>query len=437
MNSVRTEILLTNFGTIVVRIGAMIKFGIEAARKDYLKFFLIIQILTGTLALAAIDVRQTKIIERFFPHILDFNYVCLATIMVLAVTGGFLVLGCPRFSEDKRMRKLFAGCKLLSINGKPPKMLSLVCKDSNNLKMTFYGPGLHVKSFRELKAKIESARKLYIERIDEGSSSGVVTISFSGKCFPERLNWTQSLVSKCKNGEFLVGVGRSGPVYGSLEKTPHILVAGTTGGGKSCFFRQVILTLLRKSPSIRVHLLDLKHGVEGSLFSGLKGVTLSKTIDESAAMILKLKSEMHDRFEYMEEKGLTKIDPEKEGMPRIVIAIDECSILFHESSKALEAAKDISRLGRAACVHLILATQKVTRDTVSTAIQENGSGRMCFRTSTLQNSVAMLGDGRAFDLPQIAGRGIWDDGSERLDIQTPWVSDDRLQIRKELEQTSN
>ncbi len=432
MSRLQTDVLLENLGTHIVRLLDMLKYGFKAASKDYLKCFLFVQIFSGALALGLIGLRQTSIAERFFSRILDFNWQCLATIVVLAVLQSLLVLGWPRFAEDKRMRALLTGCKVISINGKPPKMLSLIYKGNGRIQMSFYGPGLHVKSFREVKAKIESARKLYLDRIDEGISPGVVVLTFSGSSFPDRVNWTQSLISGCKNGEFLVGVGRSGPVYGSLDKTPHLLVAGTTGGGKSCFFRQVILTLLKESPAIRIHILDLKHGVEGSLFSGHKGVTLSKTIDESAAMILKLKREMHDRFEYMEERGLTKINPEKEGMPRIVIAIDECSILFNESPKALDAAKDISRLGRAACVHLILATQKVTKDTISTAIQENGSGRMCFRTSTLQNSVAMLGDSKAFDLPQIAGRGIWDDGSERLDVQTPFVSDNPIEIRKAL-----
>ncbi|WP_207748713.1 hypothetical protein, partial [Clostridioides difficile] len=59
----------------------------------------------------------------------------------------------------------------------------------------------------------------------------------------------------------------------------------------------------------------------------------------------------------------------------------------------------IAKLSRAAAIHLILATQKVTKETVDTRIQENVSGRMCFKLNTTEGSVRMLGHGKAADLP--------------------------------------
>ena len=77
-------------------------------------------------------------------------------------------------------------------------------------------------------------------------------------------------------------------------------------------------------------------------------------------------------------------------------------------------------------MHLILATQKVSSKTIDTNIQENVTGKMCFRMNTLQGSLLVLGDKAASILPDIPGRGIWQAGNKQVEVQTPWPSKEML-----------
>jgi hypothetical protein len=90
---------------------------------------------------------------------------------------------------------------------------------------------------------------------------------------------------------------------------------------------------------------------------------------------------------------------------------------------ARDLTDEITKLGRAACIHLIAATQKVTTKTIDTDVQENIGGRICFRVGTLQGSNVVLGNKKAFELPDIKGRAIWARGNDFTEVQTPFVSE--------------
>lgn len=119
-------------------------------------------------------------------------------------------------------------------------------------------------------------------------------------------------------------------------------------------------------------------------------------------------------------------------------AVDEAGELYAEKSKfdddfdqAMEAQKitnAIAKLGRAAAIHLILATQKVQKETISTAIQENISARMCFKMNTLHGSLQVLGSKDALELPSIPGRGIWQHGTEQFTVQVPFAGEKDIEL---------
>ena len=80
--------------------------------------------------------------------------------------------------------------------------------------------------------------------------------------------------------------------------------------------------------------------------------------------------------------------------------------------------------------HLILATQKVKKETIDTKTQENIEGKMCFKMSTIAGSVTVLGNKMAHELPAVPGRGIWSRGSEFFEVQAPFLSP--AELKKEL-----
>lgn len=140
---------------------------------------------------------------------------------------------------------------------------------------------------------------------------------------------------------------------------------------------------------------------------------------------------MDRRFRFLEEKGFTEISPERDGLDRIVVAIDEASVLFiiEKSSKetraiaqgARELADKIAKLGRAAGIHLILATQKVVKETIDTRVQTNINAKMCFRVNTIASSMTVLNNKKAAELPDVQGRGIWSVGCNDLVVQVPYL----------------
>jgi S-DNA-T family DNA segregation ATPase FtsK/SpoIIIE len=159
-------------------------------------------------------------------------------------------------------------------------------------------------------------------------------------------------------------------------------------------------------------------------------------------MLKKVKDEMDRRFEYLEKTGNKEIIPARDKMDKIVVGIDEASVLYskvkanatkaHLINTAREYTDELAKLARAAGIHLIFATQKVSKETIDTKVQENIGGRVCFRMNTMTNSVTVLGNKRAFELPDIKGRAVWASGNEFLEIQAPFLEDEELKSEIEI-----
>ena len=142
---------------------------------------------------------------------------------------------------------------------------------------------------------------------------------------------------------------------------------------------------------------------------------------------------MKERFKILEDKGHKQIDPDLHKKDLILVGIDEASVLYGKRrgdksgndlmAQARELTDEIAKLGRAASIHLIIATQKVTNESIDTKIQENVGGRVCFRVNTLQGSSTVLGNKKAFELPDVKGRAIWASGNDFTEVQTPFVSE--------------
>lgn len=239
--------------------------------------------------------------------------------------------------------------------------------------------------------------------------------------------------------DFVVGIDEEEtPIIQNMSSLPHLLIAGATNSGKSVFFKQLLYTLYSKNKKhINMSIIDLKRGVETASFKGLKGVT--RAIDEHQAhsLLKKAHSEMMERFSYMEANNLVKIDPIKHKKPMILVAIDEASELFGVKSPDPEVKKlalqnselvdKIAKLGRAASVHLIISTQKVIKETVSTSIRSNLRGRICFKTESQEDSRTVLGNTGGFTLENIPGRNYWRCGTTIFKTQALFLSSEELE----------
>lgn len=206
---------------------------------------------------------------------------------------------------------------------------------------------------------------------------------------------------------FAVGKDISGLTkIGALNKMPHLLIAGTTGSGKSVMLNNIIISLLYKaSPEdCRLLLIDPKQ-VEFTPYEGIPHLIIPKVITEvgKAANALQWAlDEMERRFRLFREARVKDIDEynytadvikkKKKKMPYIVIIIDEFADFIMQGKKEIEDR--IIRLGqkaRASGIHLILATQRPTAEFVTGGIKANFPSRIAFKVASRVNSDVILG----------------------------------------------
>ncbi len=206
---------------------------------------------------------------------------------------------------------------------------------------------------------------------------------------------------------FAVGKDISGNIkVGALNKMPHLLIAGTTGSGKSVMLNNIIISLLYKaSPDdCRLLLIDPKQ-VEFTPYEGIPHLVVPKVITDVSKAANALQwalDEMERRFRLIREARVKDIDeynftPEvmngkKKKMPYIVIIIDEFADFIMQGKKEIEDR--IIRLGqkaRASGIHLILATQRPTAEFVTGGIKANFPSRIAFKVASRVNSDVILG----------------------------------------------
>ena len=225
------------------------------------------------------------------------------------------------------------------------------------------------------------------------------------------------------------------PIVGDLSSMPHLLIAGTTGSGKSVCINTIILSILyRHTPDkCKFILIDPKM-LELSTYEGIPHL-LCPVITEAkkAASVLGwVVKEMESRYRLMTKEGVRNIDgyntKHSLPMPYIVVVVDEMSDLMLVAGKEIENyIQKLSQMARAAGIHIIMATQRPSVDVITGTIKANFPTRISFQVTSKIDSRTILGEQGA---EQLLGKGdmlYMSSANKIIRIHAPFVSDNEIE----------
>ena len=225
------------------------------------------------------------------------------------------------------------------------------------------------------------------------------------------------------------------PIVGDLTSMPHLLIAGTTGSGKSVCINTIILSLLYKHPpdKCKFILIDPKM-LELSTYEGIPHL-LCPVITEAkkAASVLGwVVKEMESRYRLMTRENVRNIDgynsKHKISMPYIVVIVDEMSDLMLVAGKEIENyIQKLSQMARAAGIHIIMATQRPSVDVITGTIKANFPTRISFQVTSKIDSRTILGEQGA---EQLLGKGdmlFMSSANRMIRIHAPFVSEEEIE----------
>ena len=225
------------------------------------------------------------------------------------------------------------------------------------------------------------------------------------------------------------------PIIGDLTSMPHLLIAGTTGSGKSVCINTIILSLLYKYTPEKCNLILIDPKMlELSTYEGIPHLlcpVITEAKKATAALGWAVK-EMENRYKLMTHVGVKNIDSynakHKKHMPYIVVVVDEMSDLMLIAGKEIENyIQRLSQMARAAGIHIIMATQRPSVDVITGTIKANFPTRISFQVTSKIDSRTILGEQGA---EQLLGKGdmLYMSSANRIvRIHAPFVSENEIE----------
>ena len=231
-----------------------------------------------------------------------------------------------------------------------------------------------------------------------------------------------------------------------LSKTPHLLVAGTTGSGKSVFINTLLASILYKfSPEeMRLILIDPKM-LELSVYNDIAHL-LTPVVTEPKKAIIALKwvcKEMERRYSLMNEENTRSLEGYNqksiERLPYIVVFIDEMADLMMTAGKEVEHhVQRLAQMARACGIHLVMATQRPSVDIITGSIKANFPSRISFQVASKYDSRTVLGETGA---EQLLGNGdmlMSKNGGNIIRYQSAFISDNEVnKLIREIKKNKN
>ncbi len=289
------------------------------------------------------------------------------------------------------------------------------------------GPGINLKKFAQLEQNIKmalAAKEIRMELPIPGQSAIGVEVPNANPQIVSFKEVFAKLEEDFKDEPLAAVLGKNisgDPLVVPINKTPHLLVAGATGSGKSIGINAILMSLImRTSPEdLRLVLIDPKM-VEFMPYNAVPHLLDKVIIDplKAAQALERIVEEMEDRFLKMSQTSTRNIEEYNaqtdEKLPYIVVVIDELADLMNVAAKLVEVSiQRITQKARAAGIHLIVATQRPSTDVVTGVIKANIPSRISFSVTSGVDSKVILDSvgaerlmGKGDMLLSLYGKGI-------------------------------
>ena len=280
------------------------------------------------------------------------------------------------------------------------------------------GLKLNRKIFDQIKQLLKERKGE--KKIIDLSYDGVLKVKVYDADLPTDFRYTEELFNQVKGWEIPVGTTLTKLIKHDFDKHPHLVVAGSTGYGKSVFMKSLITTLVAKqTKNVHMYLVDLKGGLAFNRFRRLEQVkSLAKNPSEAFVTLQQAQEKMESIMNHLLLNEYEDVN-EANIPERYFVIIDEAADISDDKASQ-EIIKDISRRGRAAGFRLIYATQYPTNETLPSQVRQNISAQVCFRLKTAIASRAVMDEDGAEKLPLIKGRAIYNT-DRKIIVQTPYI----------------
>lgn len=386
----------------------------------------------------------------------------------------FPALNLIGFRKKNPLQKAFINLKIYEKMGFKtyvPEVKDVKIKNRLTV-IEFFSNGISLEKFWKSKDLLEDTLttigKRYCEILDIKKAEHdkrIIEVITANTMLNKFFKWNIDYVD-VGNSSFFLGLSHFGEITICFSKTPHLLIAGETGGGKGVMTKNLIMQLLYKSikEPVLMAIADFKNGLDYVDFDNIIKIIEDK--QELKNLLDSLIKEMERRNILLKSKKLENIDEynkhSNENLTRYFLIIDELveaididGLNKEKDKKEIQLRQDIrvrlttlARLSRASGIHLILTTQLPSTKVFGNQLKNNIPGRICGRFADESASRIVLDSNLATKLPDIKGRMIYKKGLDLFIIQTPFLNNmaikslikqhkNKFQIKKDIQVEKN
>lgn len=349
------------------------------------------------ITIAPTTTEQAKIVESEHPHV-EGNYI---------IPSLDLLDDPPKISTDKIQSGLISGAKLLEETLANFGVVARVADIERGPAITRYelepAPGVKVQKFTTLQDDIALAMKAPTVRVVApipGKNRVGIEVPNGASAAVFLKDVLSSAKFRASSSKLALSLGKDiggEPMVADLAEMPHLLIAGTTGSGKTVCVNGIIMSILfNASPDdVRFVMVDPKM-VELAQYNDIPHLLCPTVTDpKKASNVLNwVVTEMENRYKKLSTVGVRNIkgyNAKGNKMPYIVVIIDELADLMQVSAKTVESSiTRLAQLSRAVGIHLILATQRPSVDVITGVIKANFPARISFKVASKVDSRTVL-----------------------------------------------